>query len=397
MRSGLLIYLLLLCCLLPLGGLHAQSPEVLRQKRERLQRELRQTNQRLKATRTRRGAAVGEANLIRQQIEQRTELLETLRAEATRNAQRLQRDSSVVAALSEDLDRMGVEYGNALRAANRARLTSGWLAFLLSAEGFNDAFRRAVYLRQYRNYRSRQARLIQQTRGSLENRLLRLEAQRSFQDSLVYAAEDQDATLREELAIQTAIVDKLSTSEQKLLQQVQRQQQQADRLTKAIREAISTAVAREERRERARRRSGATASETNNVGASISQRRGQLGWPVRGTVVRRFGPQPHPDVPSVTINNSGIDVDAGSDAAVEAVFSGEVISARQIPGLQTVIMVRHGGYYTVYSNVAHPRVKAGEEVRAGQQLGLTSTSGEPLHFELWRGKTPLNPERWLGK
>jgi len=185
---------------------------------------------------------VGQAGLIRQQIDQRTELLETLRAEVARNDTRLHRDSTVVASLTADLDRMTGEYANALRAANRARLSHGWLTFLLSARGFNDAFRRAIYLRQYRGYRSRQGRLVRQTRTALNGRIARLEAQRIEQDSLLYEAEDQDATLREELAIQTAIVDKLSDSEKKLLVTVRRQQQQSERLNREIRAAIGRAI-----------------------------------------------------------------------------------------------------------------------------------------------------------
>jgi septal ring factor EnvC (AmiA/AmiB activator) len=396
MRKVLLInrlFYLLCLLLLTVGTLAAQSPEALKAKRQRLQNELQQTNQRLSATRARHGAAVGQASLIRQQINQRTELLETLRAEVDRNGSRLLRDSTVVASLTDDLHRMGAEYGNALRTANRARLTQGWLSFLLSARGFNDAFRRVVYLRRYREYRRRQALLIQQTRSSLNDRLLRLEAQRSEQDSLLYAAEDQAGTLREELAIQTAIVDKLSSSERSLLATIQKQQARSELLNREIRAAISRAIAKEEERAK----TGIKASETESVGGTIAKRRGQLGWPVRGTVVRRFGTQPHPDVPSVKIQNSGIDIDAGPNETVEAIFAGEVISLRAIPGLQSVVMIRHGGYYTVYSNLTYPRVKMGDRVQAGQQLGLTSTEGGALHFELWKGRVPLDPAEWLIK
>jgi len=274
---------------------HAQSAEELKAKRKRLQKELRQTNQRLAATRARRGAAVGQASLLRQQIEQRTELLETLYAEADRNAQRLHRDSNVVVSLTDDLDRMGREYGSALRAANRARLSNGWLAFMLNASGFNDAFRRAIYLRQYREYRRRQARLIQQTRASLNERIIVLEAQRIEQDSLLYETEDQAGTLREELAIQTGIVNKLSSSEKTLLAKVRKQQEQSERLNQEIRSAIGRAIARDERKTKADRKAGVVASKTSSVGGTISQRKGKLGWPVRGKIVRRFGTQPHPD------------------------------------------------------------------------------------------------------
>ena len=379
------------------GALFGQSAAELRGKRQRLQRELRQTNQRLKATQTRRGAAVGEADLLRQQIEQRRELLETLREEVDRNAGRMHRDSTVVESLTDDLNRMSEEYGAALRAANRARLTSGWLVFLLSADGFNDAFRRTIYLRQYRRYRSRQGRLIRQTQSALTERIALLAEQRIEQDSLLFAAEDQDATLREELAIQTNIVDQLSSSEKKLLETIRRQQQRSEQLQREIRNAISRTVAADVRTTRAQRKTGSLAPAAAPTGASIGQRKGRLGWPARGTIARAFGTHPHPEVPSVKVKNSGVDIDAGVSAAVQAVFAGEVISTRGIAGIGEIVMIRHGEYYTVYSGLEFVRVKQGQKVQAGDQLGLTGAAGGTLHFELWKGKTPLNPERWLGK
>ncbi|MFT7120935.1 MAG: septal ring factor EnvC (AmiA/AmiB activator) [Neolewinella sp.] len=391
-------------CLLILGllfitglGLNAQSASELKSKRQRLQQELRQTNRQLKATRTRRGAAVGQADLLRQQIEQRRELLETLREEVARSATRLHRDSTVVSSLTDDLGRMSDEYGAALRAANRARLSQGWLAFLMSAKGFNDAFRRTVYLRQYRSYRSRQSRLIHQTQTALSERMALLAEQRIEQDSLLFAEEDQDATLREELAIQTGIVNRLSSSEKKLLATIQRQKQQSSKLQREIRNAISRTVAEDVREARSARKTGNLAPAAAPTGASIGQRKGRLGWPARGTIARRFGTQPHPDVPSVKIQNSGIDIAAGVSAEVEAVFAGNVISSQNIPGLGEIVMVRHGDFYTVYSGLEFVRVKKGDTVQAGDQVGLTKADGSPLHFELWKGKTPLNPERWLGK
>ena len=396
MPDRLLPWLLLVCCLLGAGLGCAQTTEVLKEKRQRLQRQLQQTNTELKTTRRQRGAAVGQASLLRQRIEQRTELLTTLRQEVARSAVRLHRDSTVVAALSDDLAAMRQEYGAALRAAHRARLTRGWLAFLLSAEGFNAAFRRLVYLRQYRNYRRRQARHIRQTRTSLSTRFARLTQQRAEQDSLLQEALAQDETLRGELATQTALVSRLSTNEKDLLARIGRQQQQTERLSREIRAAISRAIAGDERRKRrSATPTGAAASEVTELGRSLQRSRGKLGWPVRGRVVRPFGTQPHPEVPTVKIKNSGVDIDGGPNAPVEAVFAGEVISRREVPGLRTLLMLRHGGYYTVYSNVAFPQVRLGDRVAAGQQLGLTGATDYALHFELWKGKTPLNPARWL--
>ncbi len=292
---------------------------------------------------------------------------------------------------------MGEEYGQALRSAYRAQLSRGWLAFLLSARGFNDAFRRAVYLRQYRNYRRRQGDLMLRTRQSLERQIAALAEQRITQDSLLFAAEDQDATLRQELTIQDQIVNQLSSSERALLAKIKKQKEQSAELQREIRAAISASIAQEEEKARERRKTGNLIPAKAPPGATISSRIGRLGWPVRGEIIRPFGTQPHPEVPSVKIENSGIDIAGGHSASVEAIFAGEVISVRAVPGLRSVVMLRHGNYYTVYSNLEHPRVNVGATVQAGDQLGLTSATGDALHFELWKGKKPLDPEVWLGK
>ncbi|MEL6276024.1 MAG: M23 family metallopeptidase [Bacteroidota bacterium] len=108
-----------------------------------------------------------------------------------------------------------------------------------------------------------------------------------------------------------------------------------------------------------------------------------------------FGRQPHPRVPSVTINNGGIDIDGGRGARVQAVFAGKIISIREIPGYRNTIMVRHGNYYTVYSNLEKVLVKVGEEIEARATIGYTSRGGDPIHFELWKGRDRQDPSKWL--
>lgn len=373
----------MILCAIAVTYLPAQS-NALEAKRNRLLTELAETNQQLAATKAKRGAAVGRASLLRSQIEQRRELIETIGAEIDNNTRRMRRDSLATEALSADLKRMLAEYGHALRAANRTRINRSWLCFLLSASGINDAFRRLTYLRQYRQFRTRQGLMIRRTRRSLDHQLQRLAEQRSAHDSLLVAARDQGATLNAELASQTALVNKLTVNERKLLARVRKQRRESAALNARIREAIAASTTTSE---------GVEEELTSSTG--IAARRGRLAWPARGEIVRPYGTQPHPDVPSVTIKNSGVDIDAGGGTPVEAIFAGKVISVRKVPGFRNVLMLKHGGYYTVYSNLERPAVKKGQEVQAGERLGFTSAGGAPLHFELWRGRKPLNPAHWL--
>ena len=380
------------CCLL-LSALPGQSTESLRSKRKRLQRELRQTERDLELTRAQRGAALGQANLLRVQVEQRREILVTLQQETDFNRRRMQRDSNVVLALNADLDRMRTTYGELLRADHRLRLSRGWLVFLLSAEGFNQAFRRLAYLRQYRRARRRQHRLIRQTRLDLENRLERLYLQRFTQDSLLMETDDQATTLATELAEQTALANRLSSSEKQLLARVQQQQRERN----SLQASIAAIIAKNDAAARRRRRSGRAATEADEEVAptGIGLRRGRLPWPLTGSIIRPFGEQPHPEVPSVKIRNTGVDI-RGEDGqrSVGAVYAGDVVSVRSVPGYGETVMVRHDGYYTVYAQLSAARVASGDVVNAGQAIGVAGHGGV-VHFEIWRGRTPLNPASWL--
>ena len=376
--------------------LNAQSD--LQKRRQRIERELERTGRELKATRSRKGAALTQAGQLKTQIAQREELILTLEEESTLNARRLYRDSTAVASLNDDLNGIVNEYASTLRAANRARLLDGWATFLFNAKGINDAFRRAIYLRQYRTYRTRQATLIRRTKEQLAGRVQALRAERDYRDSLLFATAGQGAILQEELQIQDKIVSQLSVSERSLLKQVRRQEKMAASLRRQITSAIDKDVARRKkpRSSTAARRTG-KAAKPSPVGGQIINRKGGLGWPVEGRITRKFGRQPHPDVPSIMVNNRGVDVDGGKHAKVSAIFDGKVVEVTSLGGGRSMLLLSHGGFYSVYSNLEFPQVKAGTKVKTGQQLGLTAADGAALHFELWRGKSVLNPTDWLSR
>ena len=391
----------LLPCLLPA---QTRSGAELRRERKALQLQLAKTTRDLERTASRRTSAFERANLLRQQVEQRTALVETLRTEIERNDVHLRRDSAVVADLETDLQRMRAEYARSLRVQNRQRFNQDWLVFLLSATSWNQALRRSIYLRQYRNYRRRQATMIRRTSADLRRRYDVLATERLTQDSLLLAAVAEDSTLRVELTAERAALADLTAKEKKLLRTVKAQEKKDRELEAAIREVIRSVIARDEAaaRDRARRnRSNPTpanappAPAAPRLGATIATQRGYLAWPARGPVTQTFGEHPHPKLPRLKIRSNGIDIGTPPSTRVNAVYAGNVMSVRQMPGAGHLVMVRHGEYYSVYAGVEFPAVRAGQEVTAGQQLGLTPASGDPLHFELWKGKVAQNPERWL--
>ncbi len=389
---------LLLVSLLGLGQLAAQSAEELRQKRQNLVKELGKTTQQLEKAKSEKSLALNRLQLLQQQIEQRRALITTLHQEVAITDSSLLRNEDVIQSLHLDLDKMRQEYAQILRVADRTKRTQGWLAFVFSARGMNDAFRRLQYLRQYQAYRRRQGQLIVATQSTLSKRTEVLNQIKAEKETLLLAAEEQGSELNKALLSQSGLVQSLTATEQKLHSKVEQQRREEVALEKAISEAIAAEIAAARERER-NRNSRSTASspvaEKPSIGSNFANYKGQLAWPLQGNIVRKFGAQPHPDVPSVTINNGGIDISGGANARVQAVFPGEVLNVRLIPGYRQTLMIRHGNYYTVYSNLDRVLVSVGEEVEAGATIGFSSPSADPIHFELWKGKDRQDPSKWL--
>ena len=135
------------------------------------------------------------------------------------------------------------------------------------------------------------------------------------------------------------------------------------------------------------------------VSNSFANNKGKLPWPVaKGAKVGDFGSYPHPDVPSVMIENRGIDILVEPNTAVRAVFQGEVTGILDVMGTK-VLMIRHGEYLSVYQNLASVNVKKGDKVTTKKTVGTVARSSTnntyELHFEVWKNNVYLNPNQWL--
>ncbi len=115
----------------------------------------------------------------------------------------------------------------------------------------------------------------------------------------------------------------------------------------------------------------------------------------------KFGRHSHPTIPGITIESNGIDITTESNANVYSIFDGTVSSVFTLPGAGSTVIVTHGGYKTVYSNVHSVEVEKGSKIDRGQKIGLvqTQSEGTALHFEIWKvagsEPTPQNPNSWL--
>ena len=138
------------------------------------------------------------------------------------------------------------------------------------------------------------------------------------------------------------------------------------------------------------------------AGSNFASMRGSLPRPVGGAfnITSRFGPHSLPDLPDVVYDNPGIDAEVARGASAQAVYAGKVSGVYMIPGFSTVVIVNHGGYYTVYGNLASASVKVGDVVKQGSAVGRVADSEDSpghgqIHFEVWKNRDKQDPLAWI--
>lgn len=398
----LFTFFLLGLILLPLF-VQGQPAHDLERRRKRLLKSIRNTSKLLKETRRDREATYDRYLTLQEQIRKRQELIETLQQEVNYSTENIDRTAEVMESLQNDIQRLQDEYAIMARNAFRLKSTKTELVFLFSADSFNQFVRRWQYLKQYDNYREKQARLILETRTMLQEKIETLEAVKAEKEALLESEAQQQTILAQEMDSKSQILEILKKDEKRLRSTLAAQEKSHRKLNNAIQAMIDKEQVVTKKDEKAATPDSRKKSErliAANTG-NFNSNRGRLPWPVaNGVVTKRFGKQSHPTLKTIKITNNGIDIRSDRKGKVRAVFEGKVVGTQFIPGYNHTVIVKHGEYFTVYSNLQELYVKRNEAVKMNQALGRLAvdpkSNSSELHFEVWRNKKRLNPASWLG-
>lgn len=391
----------LLCAILLLPLLtFAQERQILEDKRQKLIQDIQKTEQLIRETARSKETALLRFNTLSEQIQKRRQLIQTLESEVTLADGNVLQVQQVIQSLQTDIDKLFREYAQMARVAYRQKLSFGRILFLFSADTFNEAFRRWQYLKQYDQYRKKQARLIQETQASLTAQLSELEARKREKQTLLEKAQVQSRRLEVELGEKDNLVKTLKSDEKRLMGDLKKQRQAHEQLNSAIEKIIREEMAKARKAERTEENAEAV-TEAIETSTSFEQLKGKFSWPVsNGTITGYFGKQKHPSLSGVYISNNGIDIRTSLNAPVQCIFQGEVVGVQFIPGYSSYMaIVRHGSFYTVYSNLEEVKVQRGQQVKARDVIGTVrtdpKTNAAEVHFEVWQEKNRMNPMDWL--
>lgn len=394
--------IIIILCIFYAATAFAQSQSELEETRRRLLKDISQTTRLLKTAKQNKEAALDRYLTLQRQIQKRQKLVETLRSEIELTDKSIERANIATEAMTADVNRLKAEYAEMIRTAYHQKLNNSTLLFLFSAGSFNEAYRRYRYLQQYDAYRRKQAYLIVETQQTLTRKAEQAEGKRTEKQELLTSSEEQNNLLSGELSTSNKLLAGLKKDESRLAGDLKKQRVRHEKLNVAIEGVIKDVMAQRIIKSRNPKNTKAEKKEEadfRSVTGGFEQNKGNLSMPVRGVITKYFGSQKHPTIKNITIDSPGIDIKTDKNADVRAVYRGEVVGIQFIPGYNYMVILKHGKYYSVYSNLAELKVERGDKISTRQFIGKVSTdritNTSTLHFEVWREKKRLNPTRWV--
>ncbi|MBQ9451658.1 MAG: peptidoglycan DD-metalloendopeptidase family protein [Bacteroidales bacterium] len=388
-----------------LGVLGTQAQDTARQESRRaaLQKEIAQLERQIKENASKSQNALNELTLVRKQIETRRSLVQ----ESAREIRQLDDTIAVrqeeTERLRQRLETMEQYYRRLVRNAYKNRDARVWYSYLLSSKDLGQASRRYTYLRDLSRQMNSQAGKIREVRAGIEEEISRLAALRQEADAIRQEHERELQGLRKEELRSDELVTSLKKDKNLYQRQLENKRKQVEALNREIERIIAQAIEEARRKEEEARKNNRTViKDTAPIDYKLSEdfaaNKGKLPWPADGPVVETFGRHNHPVYTTLVMPaNNGVNIGVSHDAQVRAVFNGEVKHVIVMPGYGRCVLVQHGSYFTFYCKLGQVDVKAGDHVGTGQVLGrVDMIDGQTqLHFEVWKEKTPENPENWL--
>lgn len=427
LRFFTIFFMVVLLLCMPFDVMAQSSSAKLKNDKKKIETEIANTQKLLKQTEKNKNASLQQISVLRQQISNREALITTLNTEIFELEEELALNIKLSQDLSKKLEYMKSDYSRVVYLAYKNRKLIDKVTFLLSSENFSQMFRRIKYYSVFANNVKHQVKQIEKTQEEIKAKNEEIVQMKAEKLALLEGKEVEIKKLEMDRTATTKKAQELKQKEKQLASTLKDKQKKRKELDIAIKKAIEAEIVAankkkaEEAAKAAKAKAGKNAANTSStasgsgkgsstnaivltpdeqlVSTSFVNNKGKLPWPVaKGAKVGEFGSYPHPDVPSVMIENRGIDILVEENTPVRAVFQGEVTGILDVLGTK-VLMIRHGEYLSVYQNLASVNVKKGDKVNTKQTVGTvaksTTNNTYELHFEVWKNNSYLNPNQWL--
>ena len=382
----------------------SQTVSELQAKKKKALEDLELTSSLIEKTSKSKTKTLTQLNLLNAEIKQRQSVINTLNAEIRTINKDLNKLRNETNKLQQQLDTLKKEYAKLMYHTYYKKSKYDELMFVLSAKDFAESFRRYRYIKQYSEYCQKKTQEINDTKTALNEKLKQTEKVRAERLTVLNERKKENTKLQNEKNKQNKLIKDLKKKEKQLKAELKKQQKIANKLN----EQIEKKIAEEAKKSSKPSSSGggktyALTKEEKLLSGNFEKNQGRLPWPVlKGIVVGHFGIHPHPVLKHVTTNNKGIYIQCPKGSQARAVFDGEVTQVFTIAGSNKTVIIKHGLYRTVYSNLTKVNVKVGQKVKTKDNIGTIYSDPEDgdkteLYFQVWKDRNIHNPENWLAK
>jgi murein hydrolase activator len=396
--SGNCFAILIVLAFLSVYSVQGQNKADLEKKREEALKIIENTTRLLEQATHSRRSSVERLNIVNNRINQRQTLINTIEAEIRFIDNSILNSQVRIVNLENELKEARDAYERLIIIANKHRFSHQIIMFILSADNFNQAYRRFKYIMQYSESRKKQIVRIEELTNDIIKEIEDLEDSRDQKAQLLVAQRDESSFLIKERQQQNTILQDLQAQEKKLREELERQRKIAQAIERTIEDLLKS-----EADIAARDRVYSLTPAEKIISDEFKNNMGGLPWPTeRGVVTGYFGEHPHPVLKGIKIQNNGIDISTVENAEVRSLFNGVVRQVLSLPGTNNVVIIRHGNFLSVYANLSHVFVRKDDTVNTGQLIGRVftdrdSNNSSVLHLEIWEENRKLDPILWLSR
>lgn len=389
-----------------------EAQKKLEKRKEQLLEEIKINERILQENKNKEKSVVTVIQQQNAKIELREKLIQTNEKQAKLLNDDIYTNQLKINKLNRELEVLKEDYANMIVKSYKSRSERSRAMFLLSSKDFTQAYKRVQYMKQYAGYRKSQGDEIKAKTTELEVYNVKLAALKSEKEKIIQEQEKEKLVLVKEKQEQEKLVKSIKKDQKKIAADIKKKQQEAKDIDRKIQKAIRDAIAAENKKTAAK-----AGTKTTSAGSSSSSKivltaegkiesdnfkanRGKLPWPVeKGFVSLKFGDQPHPVQPSLTIHSNGVEITTESGSSARAVFAGEVMLIQVLSPINKAVYIRHGDFITVYQNLSSVSVNKGDKVEIKQTIGRIrtneATGKTAIKFSVLQNDSFLNPQSWL--
>ncbi|MEO5782839.1 MAG: peptidoglycan DD-metalloendopeptidase family protein [Ginsengibacter sp.] len=423
------IILTVAIALLFISNAGAQGKDELLKQRQQLKKEIEETEKILNETKKTTKENIGQLSLINKRLDLQGNVIDNITVQLKYIEGDISKSQREVNKLAKILDTLKQEYAKSMVYAYKNRNSYDFLSFIFSASSFNDAIKRITYLKSYRTFREQQGENIVRTQHLLGQRINELSGNKQKKNIALNEKNKELTVLEKQQEEKEKIVTKLKGRQKELTAQITNKRKQDAKLRGMItvminREiAIARKKAEDDKKDRDRlAKLNKPKTNTNDVAvtkptvtrtprkiesvlvsseadrvldANFERNRGSLPWPADGFIISHFGKNILTD--RVEYDNPGVNIGTSVGGSVKSVFDGEVTLVNTMDDKQ-VVFIKHGKYFTVYSNLSSASVQRGQAVKTGQAIGRAGANDDgqgEVDLIIMKESNNVNPEQWL--